>query len=38
MERQSGRKLQQRVWDETKSVLEKGVPDVVDVYKTIDDK
>jgi hypothetical protein len=35
MERQSGRKLQQRIWDETRTVLEAGVPDVTDVYTRV---
>jgi hypothetical protein len=35
MERQSGRILQQRIWDETRDVLEAGVPDVIDVYTTV---
>jgi hypothetical protein len=35
MERQSGRKLQQRIWDETRTVLEAGVPDVIDVYTKV---
>jgi hypothetical protein len=30
--------LQQRIWDETRNVLETGVPDVIDVYKTVTDK
>jgi hypothetical protein len=33
MERQSGKKLQQRIWDETRDVLEAGVSDVAGVYK-----
>jgi len=33
MERQSGHKLQQRIWDETRDVLEAGVPGIADVYK-----
>lgn len=36
MERQSGRKNQQRVWDETKEELESKAPDVRDVYKMLD--
>jgi hypothetical protein len=35
MERQSGRKLQQRIWDETRNVLEAGVPDVNNVYTMV---
>lgn len=38
MERQSGLKLQQRIWDETRESLEAGAPDVVDVYKTVGGK
>jgi hypothetical protein len=35
MERESGRKLQQRIWDETQEVLEAGAPDVIDVYTKV---
>jgi hypothetical protein len=38
MERQSGRDLQQRIWDETRDVLEAGAPDVVGVYSTVSKK
>jgi len=38
MERQSGLKLQQRIWEETRHALESGAPDSVDVYKTIIDE
>jgi len=38
MEKQSGRRLQQRIWDETRNVLEAGVPDVIDVYKAVTGK
>jgi len=38
MDRQSGRKLQQRIWDETKDVLEAGVPGVTDVYADLSGK
>ena len=37
MDRQSGQKKQQRIWEETKTVLE-GVPGVSDIYKTIGGK
>jgi hypothetical protein len=36
MERQSGRKAQKRVWDETRRELEEKVPDVVAVYNMLD--
>ncbi len=35
MERQSGRRLQQRIWDETRDALEAGAPDVIDVYTKV---
>jgi hypothetical protein len=38
MDRQSGRKLQQRIWDETKDVLEAGVPGATDVYAELSGK
>jgi hypothetical protein len=38
MDRQSGRKLQQRIWDETRNVLEAGVPGVADVYAKLPGK
>ncbi|KAE9368006.1 short chain dehydrogenase reductase [Stipitochalara longipes BDJ] len=38
MERQSGRKLQQRIWDETRDVLEAGAPDISNVYAILDGK
>jgi hypothetical protein len=38
MERQSGRRLQQRIWDETRDALEAGAPDVIDVYTIVTGK
>jgi hypothetical protein len=38
MNRQSGLKLQQRVWDETKEILEGDSPDVIATYKKIGTK
>jgi hypothetical protein len=38
MERQSGRRLQQRIWDETRNALEARVPDVIDIYKMVTGK
>jgi hypothetical protein len=38
MERQSGRRLQQLIWDETRGVLEAGVPDVTDTYRLVGSK
>lgn len=36
MERQSGKKNQQRVWEETRQELEGKVPDVKAVYAMLD--
>lgn len=36
MERQSGRKTQQRVWDETREELAGKAPDVKAVYDMLD--
>jgi hypothetical protein len=38
MERQSGRRRQQHIWDDTRNVLEAGVPDVIDVYTMVASK
>jgi hypothetical protein len=36
MERKSGHKAQQRVWEETRSELESKVPEVKRVYEMLD--
>ena len=38
MERPSGRRLQQRIWQETRDVLEGAVPEVKAVYALFDGK
>ena len=38
MERPSGRRLQQRIWQETRGVLEGAVPEVKAVYALLDGK
>lgn len=38
MERASGHIRQQRIWQETRDVLEKGVPEVKAVYAMFDGK
>ena len=38
MERPSGRRLQQRIWQETRDVLEGAVPEVKPVYALLDGK
>ncbi len=38
MERSSGRALQQRIWQETRDVFEKAVPEVKGVYSLLDKK
>ena len=38
MERASGKKAQQRVWDETRDELETKVPELRSVYEMLDAK
>jgi hypothetical protein len=38
MKRSSGHILQQRIWQETKDVFEKAVPEVGTVYSLLDSK